>query len=107
MTEIRIPKIPTMRWSFQKFNRRAQDWAIVAALAIRADDTRVALVNMGQVPLRASGVEEAIRGGSSSREAAIHASDGTSPPSDTSGSASYREHLARVLVRRALSEVGL
>jgi carbon-monoxide dehydrogenase medium subunit len=30
--------------------------------------------------------------------------DGTSPAADNNGSAAYRQHLARVLVRRALEE---
>jgi aerobic carbon-monoxide dehydrogenase medium subunit len=29
LTEVRVPKVPGGGWSFQKFNRRAQDWAIV------------------------------------------------------------------------------
>jgi carbon-monoxide dehydrogenase medium subunit len=33
LTEIRVPKAPG-RWSFQKFNRRAQDWATVGVVAV-------------------------------------------------------------------------
>jgi len=29
ITEVRVPKMNGAKWSFQKFNRRAQDWAIV------------------------------------------------------------------------------
>jgi carbon-monoxide dehydrogenase medium subunit len=36
--------------------------------------------------------------------AAEAAAEGTSPPSDTFASAEFREHLARVLVRRAVEE---
>ena len=35
-------------------------------------------------------------------EAAALAADGTSPPSDLSGQADYRQHLARVLTRSAV-----
>ena len=105
LTEIRVPKTGG-GFSYQKFNRRAQDWAIVGALAIRNGDTRVALVNMGSVPLRARGVEEAIASGSSAAEAAERAAEGTEPPSDLNATPEYREHLARVLVRRALEAAG-
>ena len=34
LTEIRVPAVPGAGWSFQKFNRRAQDWAIVGVAAV-------------------------------------------------------------------------
>lgn len=86
-----------------KFNRRAQDWATVAvAVATVNGGTRVALTNMGSTPLRAGAVEEALASGASPAEAAARAAEGTSPPSDTNGSAEYRRRLAQVLTRRAL-----
>jgi aerobic carbon-monoxide dehydrogenase medium subunit len=102
LTEIRVPKLPGVGFSYQKFNRRAQDWATVGAVAVRNGGTRVALVNMGSTPLRAVGVEEALAAGSSNEEAAERAADGTDPPGDINATPEYREHLARVLVRRAL-----
>jgi aerobic carbon-monoxide dehydrogenase medium subunit len=105
LTEIRVPKTGSNGWAYQKFNRRAQDWAIVGALAVRAGGaTRVALVNMGATPLRASGVEGALAGGADPAEAASHAAEGTEAPADLNGTSEYREHLARVLVRRALEQ---
>lgn len=104
LTEISLPKMTGAGWSFQKFNRRAQDWAIVGVAAVRGERTGVALVNMGPVPLRASAVEEAIAGGASDAEAAARAAEGLEPPSDLNASSEYRTHLARVLVRRALEE---
>jgi carbon-monoxide dehydrogenase medium subunit len=59
---------------------------------------------MGQQPLRASAVEQALAAGGSPRDAAAHAADGTSPPDDINADRAYREHLARVLVTRALEE---
>jgi len=106
LVEIRVPKTGATGFSYQKFNRRAQDWAIVGALAVRNGTTRVALVNMGATPLRARGVEEAITAGSSAVEAAERAAEGTEPPSDLNAAPEYREHLARVLVRRALEAAG-
>jgi aerobic carbon-monoxide dehydrogenase medium subunit len=105
LTEIRVPKTGGAGWSFQKFNRRAQDWAIVGVAAARLDGgTGVALVNMGSTPVRAGAVEQAVAGGASPGEAAAHAADGLDPPGDLNASPEFRRHLATVLVRRALEE---
>ncbi|HET6793048.1 MAG TPA: xanthine dehydrogenase family protein subunit M, partial [Acidimicrobiales bacterium] len=104
LTEIRVPKTRG-GWSYQKFNRRAQDWAIVGvAVATTNGSPSVALVNMGSTPLRASAVEAALAGGSSAEEASQAAAEGTEPPADLNASPEYRAHLARVLVRRGLEE---
>jgi carbon-monoxide dehydrogenase medium subunit len=107
LAEIRVPKTGMRGWSYIKFHRRAQDWALVGAAAVTGENgtgTAVALTNMGVRPLRASGVEEALAGGADPATAAARADEGTSPPSDAFGSAEYRRELAKVLVRRALEE---
>jgi carbon-monoxide dehydrogenase medium subunit len=107
LTEIRVPKVDAAGWSFQKFNRRAQDWAIVGVAAVRANGSSgVGLINMGSTPIYASGVVEALRGGASASEAAERAAEGTEPPSDLNATTEFREHLVRVLTRRALEEAG-
>ena len=106
ITEIRVPKVPDAGWSFQKFNRRAQDWAIVGCAVVRNGATGIGLVNMGSTPLRATAAEAAASSGAAAADAASAAADGTEPPSDLNASPEYREHLARVLVRRALEEAG-
>ncbi len=106
LCEIRIPKATGAGWSFQKFNRRAQDWAIVGVAAVTGDRPGVGLVNMGSVPTRAVAVEAALAAGASAADAAAVADEGTDPPGDLNGSEAYRRHLARVLVRRALDEAG-
>ncbi|HYT30316.1 MAG TPA: xanthine dehydrogenase family protein subunit M [Actinomycetota bacterium] len=112
LTTIRVPKT-NAGWSYQKFHRRAIDWAIVgvAALVERSNGgigASVTLTNMGPSAIRASGVEEALAGSDGSAAslatAAEHAPENTSPPSDTNASAEYRRALAKVLVRRALEE---
>ena len=105
ITEVRVPKSNGAGWAFEKFNRRAQDWAIVGVAAVGGPNPGVALVNMGSKPLRAATVEEALRAGASPEDAAAHAADGTEPPADLNASVEYRQHLARVLVRRALTTV--
>ena len=106
LTEIRVPKVAGAGWSYQKFNRRALDWAIVGVAAVKNGHTGVALVNMGSTPLRATAVEQALAGGASATDAAAQAADGTEPPTDLNASPEYRRHLAQVLVRRALEEAG-
>ena len=108
LTEIRVPKIGPSGFAYEKFNRRAQDWATVGALAVRTNGaTHVALVNMGSTPLRAPAVESALAGGASFADAADHAADGTEPPDDLSATPAYRAHLARARAARARSGVGL
>ena len=105
LTEIRVPKMNGAGWSFQKFNRRAQDWAIVGVAAWRrGNESGVGLVNMGPTPILASAVSSAIAGGASVAHAAALATAESSPSSDLNASAEYREHLAKVLVRRALEQ---
>jgi carbon-monoxide dehydrogenase medium subunit len=106
LTEVRLPKVAGAGWSYQKFNRRAQDWAIVGVAAVRNGMTGVALVNMGSAPLRAAAVERALADGASAADAAAHAADGTEPPGDLNATPEFREHLARVLTRRALEAAG-
>ncbi|MEJ6511916.1 MAG: xanthine dehydrogenase family protein subunit M [Actinomycetota bacterium] len=108
LIEVRIPKLDTQGWSFQKFNRRAQDWAIVGVATVRANgSTGVGLVNMGSTPLLASAVMDAVKSGANAADAAALANEGTEAQSDINASSEYREHLARVLVRRSLEESGL
>jgi carbon-monoxide dehydrogenase medium subunit len=106
LTEIRVPAVGSAPWGFQKFVRRSQDWAIVGCAAVLENGSSggpgVGLVNMGATPLRAPGVEEALRNGASPSDAAARADEGTEPPDDLNASSEFRRHLARVLVRRAL-----
>ena len=105
LTEVRVPKCGSGGWSFQKFTRRSQDWAIVGvALTRNNGSTGCALINMGSKPLRATSVEQALASGSSARDAAAVADEGTEPSADLNASEDYRRHLARVLVRRAIEE---
>ena len=104
LVEIRVPKVTGAGWSFQKFNRRAQDWAIVGVAAVLGATPGVALVNMGSTPIRAGAVEAALARGAGPADAAEHAADEAEPPSDTNASSEYRRALATVLVRRALEE---
>ena len=112
LTEIRVPKLNGAGWSYKKFNRRAQDWAVVGAAAVversngSIGSARIGLTNMGSTPVRATAAENALSGAStdSVAEATRSADEGTSPSSDIAASAEYRRHLARVLSKRAVEE---
>lgn len=107
LTEIRVPKMAGAGWSFQKFNRRAQDWAIVGVAAWHRDGASgVGLVNMGSVPVLATSVSAALAGGASAADAAEQAVAEAEPQGDLNASVEYRTHLAKVLVKRALIEAG-
>jgi carbon-monoxide dehydrogenase medium subunit len=112
LVEIRLPKLGEgWGYRYEKFHRVAQSWAIVGvAAAVRRSngtitEARVGLTNMGPTPVRATAVEEALSGASTSDipAAAERAAEGASAPSDLNGKSDYREHLARVLTRRALT----
>jgi carbon-monoxide dehydrogenase medium subunit len=114
LTEIHMPTFDGWGHGYQKFNRRSEDWAMVAVGVLVkqtgdiCEDVRIALTNMGSVPLRASAVEEALRGQPLTADAIAKASEqaaeGTDPPADLNASADYKRHLARVLCRRALEQ---
>ncbi|MGH3375906.1 MAG: FAD binding domain-containing protein [Actinoallomurus sp.] len=103
LTEIRLPRPASPAWSFQKLTNRAIDYAIVG---VAVQGGSIGLVNMGSTPLRATAAERALTDGASIEDAAAQAAEGTSPFADNNASPAYREHLARVLVRRALEEAG-
>jgi len=115
VTEVRIPAPEGWGAGYAKFNRRVEDWAMVAVCAAvkkapdgSCEDVRVGLTNMGSMPLRAGAVESALRGGAldagAIASAAEQAAEGTDPPEDLNASSDYKRHLARVLSRRALEE---
>jgi aerobic carbon-monoxide dehydrogenase medium subunit len=115
ITEVRLPAQEGWSFGYQKFARRAEDWAMVGACAVlrksadgTCEDVRIGLTHMGSTPLRASAAEEALRGqaldSASIARAAEQAAEGTEPPGDLNATPDYKRHLARVLTRRALEE---
>ena len=115
ITGVRMPALEGYGFGYQKFTRRAEDWAMVGACALvsrapdgTCDDVRIGLTHMGATPLRATAAEDALRG-SNLDDAAIagaaeHAAEGTDPPGDLNATPDYKRHLARVLTRRAIEE---
>jgi aerobic carbon-monoxide dehydrogenase medium subunit len=114
LTEVRLPAMDGFGFGYEKFSRRAEDWAMVGVCALvkasgdSCEDVRIGLTNMGSTPLRASAAEEALRGQPLNAEsiaaAADQAAEGTDPPGDLNATPDYKRHLARVLTRRALAQ---
>jgi carbon-monoxide dehydrogenase medium subunit len=115
ITEVRLPILEDYGFGYQKFTRRAEDWAMVGACALvkkgadgSCEDVRIGLTHMGTTPLRATAAEDALRGealdADSIARAAEHAAEGTHPPGDLNASPEYKRHLARTLTGRALTE---
>lgn len=99
LVEIRFPVTGSEGWAYQKFVRRANDWAVVA---VAVAGSRIALAGMGPTPLRATAAEHALATGGDPAGAAELAADDTDPVEDIHADREYRRHLARVLTRRAL-----
>jgi carbon-monoxide dehydrogenase medium subunit len=100
LVEVRVPRVGSAGWGYEKFVNRANDWAIVAVAAV---DGRVALANMGETPLRATATEQALASGAGPADAALSAAEGTAPIEDMHADRDYRRHLATVLTERALT----
>jgi carbon-monoxide dehydrogenase medium subunit len=116
LTEIRVPGVPSVTGSaFLEVSRRSGDFAICGAAALvtlnasgRCERVRIALCGVGNGPVRARRVEEALVGelpaGASLEDAAQGVVEGIGfdPASDIHGSAAYRRKLAIVMTRRAV-----
>ena len=113
LTEVRVPALTGYGFGYEKFNRRAEDWAMVGVAAlVKADggvceDVRIGLTHMASTPLRATAAEDALRGqpldAEHIRAAAELAAEATEPLGDLNATPDYKRHLARVLTRRALT----
>jgi aerobic carbon-monoxide dehydrogenase medium subunit len=90
LTEVRVPALDGAGSAYVKFNRRAQDWAIVGCAAVVRGDTEVvAWTGVAATPVLAEGDWRA-------------AADALQPVADLSGSTEYKRHLAKVLAQRAV-----
>jgi carbon-monoxide dehydrogenase medium subunit len=115
---IRLPALPpSSQQRYVKFLPRTQDdyatVAVAASVEIAADgswrDLRVALGAAAPTPLRATTVEDALRGrrptGSEIDDAAELVLDAVDPIDDVRGSADYKRDMARVWVARTLRDI--
>ncbi len=114
LTEIRIPKQRAGTGSaYVKYERQVGDYAVAgAAVCLRSKDgssieeARVALTNLGPIPVRAAEAESLLVGEVVTAElferAGMAASVAAEPWSDRRGSAEYRRRVAAMVTRDAL-----
>jgi carbon-monoxide dehydrogenase medium subunit len=112
LLEIRLNSEDGAAGHYEKFRRRQIDWAIVgAAVSLsckgrRIEDARIALTNVGPTPIRATAVENAVRGLSVDdlRAEVICqlAGQDIDPQPELNASGEYKRHLAGLLTYRAL-----
>ncbi len=114
LVQVDIPVTPGMGYAVEEFARRAGDFALVATMTLvtmdrhgRLDDVRIALAGVGSVPVRAEAAEDELRGKEPTAERLSHAAATVGhrlqAPTDAFASGAYRNHLAAVLTRRALT----
>ncbi len=116
LSEIRFPALPVgTGWSFIEVSRRHGDFALVgvaATVTLSSDqtcsDVRVALTGVGETPMRASSVEQALLKCKPDDQciaaAAAEVVTDIDPSSDIHASSQYRKYVATTLVKRALTE---
>jgi aerobic carbon-monoxide dehydrogenase medium subunit len=109
LTGVRFPVwAGSCGFAVEEVARRHGDFAIVGAVAaVEASSgapTRagIALFGVAPTPVRASGAESALVGGADPAEAGRLATEGLEPADDIHASSEYRQHLAAVVVERAL-----
>jgi aerobic carbon-monoxide dehydrogenase medium subunit len=112
LVEIRVPLRDGSGSAYEKVDRRAGDWAVVAAGAALwlegglIVDARVGLAAVGPNTTRLPEVSAALRGRPPEEEAFAEAgrlaSAGCSPVTDARGTEAYKRHLADELTRRTL-----
>ena len=108
----RVPVLgPGWGWSFREVSRRRGDFAVVSAAALVRSaggmivEARLALGGVADRPVRLAAVEAALAGATGDEIASrVGPIEGISPFTDTSATAEYRAHLARVLSVQALDE---
>ncbi len=106
LTAVSVPKAePGERHVIQEVARRSGDYALAGlCLVKRQAGCRLSVFSVGPTPLLAEGAMEALDRGD--LEGAVDAlSAEIDPPSDTQATATYRRHLAGVLLRRAVAGI--
>ncbi len=112
ITEIRVPKTNGDATAYRKFHHPASGYAVVGVAVllktagVKIENAAIGITGLSQNAYRATAVEQALRGKTAEAiaTAAEHAADGAEPMGDTYASRDYRQHLARVMTRRALEQ---
>ncbi|MDF1601259.1 FAD binding domain-containing protein [Mesorhizobium sp. YIM 152430] len=106
LVAIEIAKIkPGERQSIRELVRRSGDYALAGlAIAGPAAAPRLVFFGVGDAPVVASSAMAILESGGSVDDAALALEDDLDPADDINGSAGYKKHISRVLLKRALSD---
>jgi carbon-monoxide dehydrogenase medium subunit len=112
VTEIKLPDFSNYKFSYQKLERRAGDFAIVGVAVLLklngdvVEDVRIGLTAVNNVAVRAKGAEEELLGKRLSEEliekASTRSMESANPTSDLRGSAEYKKKMVKVMTKRAI-----
>lgn len=105
LTAITVPKAEADEQQIlQEVARRSGDYALVGlCLVARSTGHRISLLSVGSTPILArNAMVQLDQGNVDGAVAALR--DEIDPASDTQGSASYRRHIAGILLRRAVAQ---
>ncbi|MDT7875739.1 MAG: glyceraldehyde dehydrogenase subunit beta [Sulfolobaceae archaeon] len=112
VTEIKLPDFSNYKFSYQKLERRAGDFAIVGVAVLLklngdvVEDIRIGLTAVNNVAVRAKGAEEELLGKRLSDElierASTRSMESANPTSDLRGSAEYKKKMVKVMTKRAI-----
>ncbi|MCY0859085.1 MAG: glyceraldehyde dehydrogenase subunit beta [Sulfolobaceae archaeon] len=112
VSEIQFKNLKDYKFSYQKLERRAGDFAIVGvAVALKMsgdviDDIRIGLTAVGNGPIRPTKAEEAIKGKRPTDDVLDQvgeiAMSYANPKADIRGSAEYKKKMVKVLTKRAI-----
>jgi aerobic carbon-monoxide dehydrogenase medium subunit len=105
LTTVTVPAAARPRDAFEAVTVGKEGTCVVnAAASVDGDEPRVVIGCVSATPVRATAMEERLRGGADPEEAARGLGETLDPPSDAHASADYRRHLAEVLAARAVRE---
>lgn len=112
VTEIKLLDFSNYKFSYQKLERRAGDFAIVGVAVLLklngdvVEDVRIGLTAVNNVAVRAKGAEEELLGKRLSDEliekASTRSMESANPTSDLRGSAEYKKKMVKVMTKRAI-----
>jgi len=107
ITAVELPAIASDEsHCIRELTRRSGDYALVGLAGVRrGSDVRLAYFGVGDTPVLAQGAMAVLSAGGEITDAVAALADDLSPESDTHASASYRRHLAGVLLRRVMTEL--
>jgi carbon-monoxide dehydrogenase medium subunit len=112
ITEVRVPKTGTGGVAYLKHHHPASGYAVVGVAVLlkmsanNIESAAVAITGVSDAAYRAQAVERALRGKGPDafEDASTHAAEAVEALGDTYASGEYRQHLAAVMVRRALEK---